>query len=177
MINISISISEQDQAKIRTALSRVENTTRNKAKRLPWEMANEYANNLRKNIQTGAFASTYPPYNLRYEDYKYKMVGHLKPWVLFGDVLANISVWHWRKGRGRGFKAGIPAGRMDRGEKGWFGTGAPSSIAAYAAANEFGLGPTPARPVFIPTLLQYQRLYLPVKLRKVSTEIKGVWHD
>jgi hypothetical protein len=170
MINVSIQIDQKDLIKILSATNKVSNVVYAASKRLPYRMAIEYAELLRKNISSGV-VPTYTPYNARYAQYKSLMVGHLKPWILFGDVLANISVFK----HGDGFMGGIPAGRMDQGGKGWFGTGRPSAIAAYARANEFGQGNTPERPIFRPTFMQFKAGSLAKYEKETYRDIRRWW--
>jgi hypothetical protein len=150
MIDISVIIDTRDLKRILRAIDAVYNTAVQSAKNLPRQFALEYADVLRGNIRGGniAVAGRYSP---RYIEYKRKEVGHLRPWILRGDLLANITVHR----EGNEWFAGVPAGIKDSGGKGWFGTGAPSFIGAYARANEFGLGPTPERPMFRPSLQHY----------------------
>ncbi|MDY6957906.1 MAG: hypothetical protein SVK08_01980 [Halobacteriota archaeon] len=171
MIKVSVQVERDDLIKIASALNKVNNVVYNAARRLPYRMAIEYSDMLRQNIQQGTFSGMYKPYNKKYAEYKQLMVGHLRFWVLFGDVLASISVFK----HGNGFMGGIPAGKMDRGEKGWYGTGKPSSIAAYARANEFGEGPTPARPVFRPTFAQFKRDRLGKFEKETYEDIRRWW--
>lgn len=170
MISVSVEIDQSDLSRIIRAVNAVDRTVNIQSKQLPYRMALECADLLRKNISTGAIAVP-GRYNQKYIEYKQLMVGHLRPWVLFGDVLANITVFRQEEG----FMAGIPAGRMDSGEKGWFGTGKPSYIAAYARANEYGEGNTPERPVFRPTFAQYQGTRVQNHINKVMNEIKRWW--
>lgn len=170
MINLTILFDPKDLQKIVSATNKITNVVYNASKRLPYRMAIAYAELLRRNITTGVMP-TYPPYHPKYAEYKTLMVGHLKPWQLFGDVLANITVFR----HGKGFMGGIPAGKMDRGGKGWYGTGKPSSIAAYARANEFGQGKTPARPIFRPTFENFKAKDLPRFEKETFNEIKRWW--
>jgi len=170
MINVSVQFDQRDLTKILSATNKVTNQVYNSSKRLPYRMAIAYAEMLRRNIATGTMP-TYPPYHPKYAEYKYLMVGHLKPWQLFGDVLANISVFK----HGDGFMGGIPAGRWDKGEKGWHGTGKPSAIAAYARANEFGQGRTPARPIFRPTFANFKASKIPQFEKETYRDIKRWW--
>ena len=170
MISVSIEIDQSDLNRIIRAVQAVDSTVNIQAKKLPYRMAIECADLLRRNIQTGAIAVP-GRYSQKYIEYKKLMVGHLRPWILFGDVLQNISVFRNEDG----FMAGIPAGRMDSGEKGWFGTGAPSYIAAYARANEYGEGNTPERPVFRPTFEQYKGTRLQSHINEAMREIKRHW--
>jgi len=170
MISVSVQIDQNDLNRAVRAVKAVDSTVNIQAKQLPYKMAIECAELLRKNISTGAIAVP-GRYNRRYIEYKQLMVGHLRPWILFGDVLQNIIVFRTEDG----FMAGIPAGRMDSGEKGWFGTGKPSYIAAYARANEYGEGNTPARPIFRPTLAQYKGQKAQSHIDRVMNEIKRHW--
>ena len=170
MITVSVEIVQKDLIRILRAVQAVDSTVHTQSKKLPYKMALECAELLRKNISTGAIAVP-GRYNPKYTEYKQLMVGHLRPWMLFGDVLANITVFRQEDG----FMAGIPAGRMDKGEKGWFGTGKPSYIAAYARANEYGEGNTPERPIFRPTFAQYQGAKVQTHINRVMKEIKRWW--
>ena len=171
MIDIRILIDPKDYKRLVNAVNRVSQAVNLSTKILPHRMALDAAELLRRNIQRGAFAGSYPGYNPRYAAYKQIMFGSSKPWVLFGDVLSSITVFSY----GKGYMAGIPAGRMDRGEKGWFGTGKPSYIAAYARANEFGEGPTPERPMFRPTFAQYKEWGMGPQIKGTFTRIKQRW--
>ena len=166
----SVEIDQNDLHRILTAVNRVDNSVYIAAKQLPYKMALECADLLRRNISTGAIAVP-GNYSRKYIEYKQLMVGHQRPWILFGDVLATITVFR----HDDGFMAGIPAGRLDRGEKGWYGTGAPSHIAAYAYANEYGEGNTPERPVFRPTAAQYKGSRVQSHIDKTKIEIKRHW--
>ena len=170
MIKVSIELDKRDLRKIRSATNKIGYYVRHAAKTLPYRMAIEYAEMLRRNISSGT-TPTYPPYHPKYAEYKSTMVGHLNPWILFGDVLANISVFK----HADGFMGGIPAGRFDRGEKGWYGTGKPSAIAAYARANEFGEGSTPARPIFRPTFANFKAGSLLKYQKETYENIKRWW--
>ena len=171
MIELSLKLNPSDTLRFFRALIKIANTVHISRKQYPYRMALIYADLLRKNISQGTFAATYPGYTFRYEQYKKLMVGHTKPWILFGDVLANISVFPY----GKGFMGGIPAGRFDRGQKGWFGTGAPSAIAAYARANEFGEGRTKERPVFRPTFDQFKKKEVPHFIKKFRRDVVRWW--
>ena len=171
MIHLKATLIAKDVTRLFRAVDRVANTVHSMSKRFPYQMALSYADLLRKNLTTGRFSAAYPPYSLRYAEYKRIMVGHLRPWQLFGDVLRSITVFK----HGPGFMGGIPAGLFDKGGKGWYGTGSPSAIAAYARANEFGEGRTPARPLFRPTFEQFKDETVPKYSDTFLREVRRWW--
>lgn len=142
------------------ALSRVEREANIQKRTLPFLAAEDYKHLLIGNILSQKYSSQYAPYNPRYAQWKtQRMLRGSSFWNLYGDLIRNIMVFN----HGNGVMAGIPAGVYDRGGKSWFSTrqshvGRAKPIAMYGQVMEFGLGNHPARPVFLPTAMEYSNL-------------------
>jgi len=138
-----------------------------------------YAQLLIKNIMTEKYAAGYAPYHPRYRQFKqdYFSQGW---WRLKGDLVKNVVNFK----EGIGWMGGVPAGVFDTGGKSWFGMGKrgkPKSIAMYARVGEFGGklprggGDHPARPVFRPTMEEFERTSWPKQIEYATDDIKRAW--
>ena len=122
---------------------------------LPRKMSIEYIDEIRKNISAGRYASSYARYNERYKEWKYQIFKSSGSfWELRGELMASLRSYK----EGKGWFGGIPAGVYDSGNVSWFGAGNKGRrvpIAQYAHWMEFGRRGQPARPLFVPTLIEY----------------------
>ncbi len=122
---------------------------------LPRKMSIEYIDNIRNNINTGRYSSSYAPYNNRYRIWKYfvfRSAGGF--WKLRGELVTSLKSYKV----GKGWFGGIPANILDSGNVSWFGKGDQGRkipIAQYAYWMEYGRTGQPARPLFGPTLIEY----------------------
>ncbi len=110
-----------------------------------YESAQFYRTLLRENLMSEKFAMSYrKPLTQRYATWKAKKGKPSGYWKLDMDLYNEISAW---RGEKNAWFAGIAAGPMDKGGKG-YGVNtrkAPTEIAVYAFANEM------RRPLFGPT--------------------------
>jgi hypothetical protein len=119
--------------------------------------ANDYVNQLRSNSYNQRLMQGWSRATRgaeRYEDWKAEHGFPLGFWRLKDDLLNNLSYFRVHKG----WMGGIQNGIMDSGGKSWLGAGdvGPSKeIAWYARMNEYGIGPTPKRPIFYRTMNSY----------------------
>jgi len=147
--------------------------------RLPYRMATDYSDLLRKNIQSGKFDSSYSPYNLRYHDWKYNIFGSKYGfWRLRGELFKSISVFKHKEGKDKGWMGGIPSGEQDSGNVSWLGKGdrgRKMPIALYARYMEFGRRGQPARPLFQPTLVEYTTGGAIEQFAKTTLKFRGAW--
>lgn len=121
--------------------------------KLPYTHAVNYVNYVRSHITAGTFSSYYAPYSKRYAEWKDKYFGNRGFWILKGHLLASLTAFRHQNG----WMGGIPAGLMVEGSS-WYGdgsTGQPRSIAEYGSWMEYGREGQPARPLFVPTMLDY----------------------
>jgi hypothetical protein len=122
---------------------------------LPRRMSIEYIDEIRKNISSQRYASSYARYNQRYQDWKYnvfKSSGGF--WQLRGELMGALRSYK----EGKGWFGGIPANVTDSGNVSWFGVGdkgRPVPIAQYGHWMEYGRRGQPPRPLFNPTLIEY----------------------
>lgn len=147
--------------------------------RLPYRQATDYADLLRVNITTGKYDASYQPYNLRYFDWKYFIFGsNYGFWRLRGELFKSISVFKHSEGRKTGWMGGIPSGEMDSGNVSWLGKGDKGRrlpIALYARWMEYGRRGQPERPLFQPTLVEYQGKGAWEQALKTLAKFKGSW--
>lgn len=138
-------------------------------------MSIEYVDDIRKNIFSGRFSSTYSPYNARYEYWKYNVFKSFGSfWYLRGELVSSLKSFKVPKG----WMGGIPAGVMDSGNVSWLGKGdrgRPVPIAEYARWMEYGRKGQPARPLFRPTLIEYADTRAMVHLDNAKSLLIGAW--
>lgn len=158
---ISARLRLSDYHRIIRAFTRVLKSKDREKHQLPRRCAVDYRNLLSRNIMTQKFASTYPPYNTRYAAWKAQYFASTGFHVMRGTMVSNLSVYrgryktHWY--------SGLPSGLTVPGSS-WFGPpgkGKPKSVNMYAFVNEYGGNFNgyyhPARPVWRPTLRDYER--------------------
>jgi len=170
----------EDYRRVLNALDRVLRTSNSQADILPYLASVDCLNLLRRNIMTQKYAP-YAPYNPRYRLWKEQYGAPTGFWVLFGDLVKALSSW---KEKDKQWIAGIPAGVKDSGGKSWFGKGDKGdikSIAMIAHVMEFGGsfgkgGHHPPRPLFVPTMKEYEKEGLPKRIRESTAKVKGSWH-
>jgi hypothetical protein len=166
---IQIEENKSDLARYIEALGKTAEEYEKQANDLPKRCAEEFQLLLIKNITTQAFPWV-ASRSQRYKDWKMQRVGHLKHWILDGDLLGAIT--HWKESDA--WIAGIPSGIFDRGGKNYSG-GAPMEIAIYARSLEYGEGTQPARPLFGPSTEQYEKTKMPEQIEKTAKEIESKW--
>jgi len=149
-----------------SALNRLEAQTKRSVDDLPRVQATDYIHLLHANVMNQKHMSAYPAYSDWYEEWKTNMglIGK-GYWRLYDSFLNNLTVWRTLSGRAgqRQWKAGIPAGVMDKGGTSWFNlgdrkVGKPKPIAMYARTMEFGQAGHAGkrRPIFMPTKEEYK---------------------
>lgn len=136
---------------------------------IPSESAAEYVAAVRRALSFSKYAIKY---NKRYRDWKVKNVGHLKPRLLGGDLIDNLSRTRLAKGV---YLGGVQAGIFDRGGKSWFTDttsgkryGKPKEIAMYGRAVE------KLYPLFVPELEKFRKRWN-IKLQKASNHLRRAW--
>lgn len=165
MLNIKVEVSKNDIRRITRALERVKRSVNREREELPYRMAVDYVNLLRRNIMTQKFAGSYAPYNPRYAKWKEQYFATTGYWVMRGEIINNLTTY-----RDRGYKnrwiGGLPPSLSMVPSSSWFyppGAGGqkPKSINMYAYVNEYGGNYSgyshPARPIFRPTKVEYER--------------------
>lgn len=143
------------------ACNRVHRAVEREKHNLPMRQALDYVDDLRRNVISQKFASTYPPYNPRYKDWKSKYFAASGFHVMRSRMVSNLTVY---RGRYKNWVyGGLPPGLMAPGSS-WFGppgTGKSPSVSMYAWVNEYGgnwgYGYHPPRPVWRPTLQEYKK--------------------
>jgi len=156
----SISFNPSDLKRWFTALARVERTIRFHAEDMQRRCALEYKILIAENLISNRYAMSYPRYNRRYADWKYRTLreaGYAAGgyWDLTRTLVRSIGI---RKVKAMQYHSGITPGAMAPSTS-WFsdtfGTGRSVEVDFYAKINEFGGRRHPARPVFTPTMFEY----------------------
>lgn len=168
-MKIMIKYNRSDLTSIFRASNRVLLRCGLQAEKIPNESAAEYVAAIRVAITLKKYRIEY---NKRYRDWKAKNIGHLKSYILSGDLLNNLS----RTKLGNGiYLGGVKAGIFDRGGKSWFTDidkgkryGEPKEIAMYGRAVEA------IHPLFVPELAKYRRRWL-IKIKNSERYIKEAW--
>jgi len=168
---------QSDLRRVLRAFSKVERAVGREKRELPYRMAVDYVNLLRRNIMTQKFAGSYRPYNPRYAAWKAQYFATTGFWVMRGMIVNALTVYRDR--HPQRWIGGLPPNAGSAPGSSWFGPpgkGRKTSVNMYAAANEYGGtydGSTrPERPVFRPTKVEYERGGFP-KRGKESLNIIG----
>jgi len=167
-----VQLDQKDLARILNALDRVKKSTYEWTyNEMPKRGATKFLLLLKSNIISQRYSSLYNSLSPGYAEWK----GELdKFWLLKGDFLRSLSAFRSNQSAGilefggGQWMAGVPAGVRDSGGKSWFYPRSSDkqkkhgsrSIATYAYYGEFGHGgknPQPARPIFVPTLIEYEK--------------------
>jgi len=166
----TIEFDKTDMKKYIKSVENVKKTIEKEEKELPKSCAKELANAILENISNQAFAMA--PYNQRYAQWKQDRVGHLKYWLLDGDLYGSIKAFKYE-----GFWfAGIQPGIFDKGGKSWHNTGGrPMEIVKYARWLEKGRKGQPARPLFAPTTENYSKAGFIKQHEKSAKTIESKW--
>jgi hypothetical protein len=167
-----------DFRKVMTALAKTKAAVKFRAKNISYQMAIDYLELIRINIINQRYSGFYSQYNVRYEEWKQKITSDSRFWILKGDLLQSLTIWKensfWR--------SGIPPGILDSGGKSWTGTGEkgnPAYIGAYARILEYGgvfdNQVHPPRPLFRPSLTQYEGTGAPKRVDESANIILRSW--
>lgn len=159
--SIVIKVELQSLQKFIRACNRVQRAIEREKHALPMRQALDYRDLLRLAIITQKYASSYPPYNPRYEDWKTKYFAATGFLVMRSIMVSNLTVY---RGRYKNWVyAGLPPGLVAPGSS-WFGPpgiGKTPQVSMYAWVNEYGgnwgYGYHPPRPVWRPTKEEYKR--------------------
>ena len=177
LIRLEMKWNQADVHRVLRAFGRVQRAIDREKKELPYRMAVDYVNLLRRNIMTQKFAGGYPPYNPRYANWKAQYFATTGFWVMRGAVVNALTVYRDR--HPQRWIGGLPPNAGTVPGSSWFGapgTGKPASINMYAKANEYGGtyggNRRPERPVFRPTKVEYEREGFP-RRGKESLDIIG----
>jgi len=129
------------------------------SKNLPFEQAAQFRNLVIRNIEMQKYAGGYKPYHEEYAKNKLRKVGHLRFWILTGDMLGSIL--------------------MVKTDRGWVVRFGGSLHSMKAHILEFGgvyAGRLhPARPVFGPTRTEFRLGVMKKSLKKVANRIRSIW--
>lgn len=126
---------------------------------------------------TQKFAGAYVPYHPRYANWKAQYFATTGFLVMRGAMVNNLTVFQDRSYKNRWY-GGLPPGLPDVPGSSWFGppgTGKSKSISMYAYLNEFGGIKAPARPVFVPTKLEYQQGGLQNRIAETKNRLARAW--
>jgi len=161
-----ISFNPQDVRRFVAAINRLRRIVTIQANDFPMKCAVDYAYRLSYNITTQKF--TYAPYSSRYKTWKDKYFpGSLGFWHLQGYLLKNIKP---AKVQG-GWFAGIDESAMAPAIRG----GGSHRVADYGYHMEYGSKKQPARPLFNPTLDEFEDKGWPKLASEVQSRMKGAW--
>lgn len=174
MIKLEIIFNRNDIRRYLLALKRILRAVGREKKELPFRCAVDYVNLLRRNIMTQKFAGSYAPYHPRYENWKAQYFATTGFLVMRGSMVNALTVF-----RDRGYKTrwygGLPPNLPPVPGSSWFGppgTGKAKSINMYAYVNEFGKN---ARPVFVPTKSEYEKVGFPRRIKETKNLIGRSW--
>lgn len=126
---------------------------------------------------TQKFAGSYAPYHPRYANWKAQYFATTGFLVMRGSMVNSLSVFRDRSYKNRWY-GGLPPDLPMVPGSSWYGppgTGKSKSIAMYAYLNEFGGTKSPARPVFVPTKLEYEREGFKRRIKETKNKIARAW--
>lgn len=140
-----------------TALSRVQSAARRLSRDVPEKAAAGYVFLIINNVHTEKYGLFGKPYAARYKAWKQKKMGHLKPFVLYGEFIKSLGVY---KISDTVVFGGITPGAI--GKKG-------KSVENYMQINELN------RPLFAATRAEYVGKYLPELGKSALEKIRSQW--
>ena len=163
-----ISFKPEDVRRFNAAINRLRRIVTIQKEDFPMKSAVDYANRLSYNISTQKFAPSYPPYSYKYQLWKEKYYpGSIGFWHLRGYLLKNIKPFKVPQG----WFAGIDGSAMAPAIYG----GRQVRISDYGYYMEYGRRRRPARPLFNPTLDEFENEGWSKLATEVQSKMKGAW--
>jgi hypothetical protein len=179
-INLEIKFNQSDIRRYLRALKRVERAVDREKRELPYRGAVDYVNLLTKNIMSQKYLAGAAPYNPKYEKWKSQHFMMRGFWIMRGEIIRSLTVYRDR--HPQRWIGGLPKNAGMVPGSSWFmppGSGKPKSINMYAYVNEYGgvyAGYNhPARPIFRPTKVEYQRDGFPKRIKESKNIIGRSW--
>lgn len=182
---IQVYLDSKDLSRWLNASLRLQNEAKRLEDDLPRLQAIDMSQLLVRNIMTQKGMGGYPAYNPRYRAWKQAYGRAHGFWMVFGDLLKNVTHFRVLTGRTgqRAWKAGIPEGVVDQGGKSWFGRGdygKRKPIAMYGRVMEEGgfirkSGYHPPRPLFEPTTNEYESTGFVQRANEALNKLGNCW--